>query len=309
MKTKRIILAILLVAGTTYTYAQDSISIQDLSKEVQVLRNKILTDSITDAQNLRYERIWKKSTPWIIAWGHTTFESKEAQPVPLNLSTNLAFSVSKRKTFYLHKKPIAGMMKFGLDLTFFDFNFAIHSKGHLSANGIMQSSMGNVTSGTYESAEDFFHDVDKKAITNNSVKDGNNTSLDRVLDNINIGRYQFSPGVLGIGPSFRIVPFYALGKPGLDKLKVTLYFHYQPSYTVLIDMKEENKHLYHGYIGQWRCGMNIAYDRLGIGVEHNWGGGRVKQVTIDEKDEGLDLPTDKVSAHISNFRLYIGFRL
>lgn len=51
----------------------------------------------------------------------TSLDRGNGQP---KLNSDFAFSIGRGKTYYLHKKPLLGMIKFGLDWTFFDIAVA-----------------------------------------------------------------------------------------------------------------------------------------------------------------------------------------
>ena len=56
------------------------------------------------------------------------FDSKETDF--LTLKSAYALTLNIGKTFYLHKKPVLKCLKFGIDWTFFDLNFADYSKSY-----------------------------------------------------------------------------------------------------------------------------------------------------------------------------------
>lgn len=66
----------------------------------------------------------KKSRPSYlnIGYGKQTFSSKET--AFLDLESDYAVSLTIGKSFYLHKKPILKMIKFGIDWSFIEGNFA-----------------------------------------------------------------------------------------------------------------------------------------------------------------------------------------
>lgn len=98
----------------------------------KALRNQVdsLNTSLVNLTNemnakLEYlahqEKIWKRSKYFYIAYGMTSLDRGNGQP---KLNSDFAFSIGRGKTYYLHKKPLLGMIKFGLDWTFFDIAVA-----------------------------------------------------------------------------------------------------------------------------------------------------------------------------------------
>jgi hypothetical protein len=70
---------------------------------------------------------------------------------------------------------------------------------------------------------------------------------------------QFEAG-MGLGPSLTINP--------VNKLKLSLYFHVTPSYSVIIQDSEA----YYHYATFFNVGLSVAYKVISIGVETRWAG-------------------------------------
>lgn len=303
---KLFVMTLLLTAGITNIKAQDdnvsSSEVAALRQELEDVRNKMHEDSLNNAQRWRDEKIWgKKSSPMMILYGSQSLQDENS---PLKLKSDLAFGFSKRRTYYLHSKPIAGMVKIGLDVTWFETYIARYAKGKGISLGNM---MGNITSGTYDNYDDYFNAADKAALNEEEV--GN---LSGLMNSIDVGKWQGNFSMLGIGPSVKVVPFYALNKSALDKLKVTAYFHYVPTYTVFLRTGDEDTSASGGYLGQMRYGLNLSFGRIGIGVEHQWGKGKLTNYDFDEDDENseneFDITTKKSTYKTSSTRFYIGIK-
>ena len=82
------------------------------------------------AREERMKKVWKRHARYFnIAYGLQTLENSET-----DMESDMAFSISMGRTFYLHKKPIAGLLKFGLDWSCFDINFAKYPDLETSEN-------------------------------------------------------------------------------------------------------------------------------------------------------------------------------
>ena len=69
----------------------------------------------------KQEKIWSRKKYFNIGYGMLSLNrGKEYE----TLESNFAVSISRGNTYYLHKKPISGMINFGLDWTFFDIAVA-----------------------------------------------------------------------------------------------------------------------------------------------------------------------------------------
>jgi hypothetical protein len=168
--------------------------------------------------------------------------------------------------------------------------------------------MGNVTSGTFDNYDDYFNAADNAAL--DASDEGR---ISGFLNTIDVGKWQYSLSALGVGPSVKVVPFYALNKKFHDKIKVTLYFHYVPTFTAFLRTGENDTSVSAGYVGQMRYGANLTFGRFGIGFEHQWGKGKLTNYDFDESGESesgaeFNITTDKSTYKTSASRFYIGFQ-
>ena len=299
----------LLTIGITDIKAQDenvsSNEMAALQQELEDVRKKTYKDSLNNAQRWRDEKIWgKNSSPWMILYGS---QSLQEEGSPLKLKSEVAFGFSKRRTYYLHSKPIAGMVKIGLDVTKLEIYIARYAKGKGKSMGNL---MGNVTNGTFDNYDDYFNAADNAALSEGTA--GNVTGL---LNSIDVGKWQMNASVLGLGPSVKVVPFYGLNKPALDKIKATAYFHFVPTYTLFIRTDDDNEFSTSGgLLLQWRLGLNLSFGRFGIGVEHQWGKGKLTNYGFEENDGADDsaskfnITTKKSTYKTSGTRFYLGIK-
>ena len=248
--------------------------------------------------------LWPKSSPTLISFGSQTLKD---EALDVKYKSDFSFSLSQRHTYDLHKEAIGGMVKIGIDLNWFDISVARYAKGKgLSLNSLAQSLMGIVTSGPYDSFEDYFDAADQSALAASDRED-----VSDILNRIDLGKYLISATIVGVGPSVRVAPFKSLGKAWLEKFKVGVYAHYLPTYSALIfTSEEEDPAVCGGYMSCWRYGGNITYGRVGIGIEHQWGKGKLKKFSSSSKDDGdgIDITSEKVSYLVSGTRFYVGIR-
>lgn len=108
------------VAGPTegYTVATDSLA-QPVADSVEVAPKAEAEMPSADYELLQ-QRIWKDRAKYF----NFVYGTQKLKSDYLSMSSDMAFALMSGKTYYLHKKPILGMIKFGLDWTFFDINFA-----------------------------------------------------------------------------------------------------------------------------------------------------------------------------------------
>lgn len=71
-------------------------------------------------QEERMKEVWKRRAKYRnISYGMQILKSNKT-----DMRSNVAFGFTMGRTYYLHKKPIAGIMKFGLDWSYTDINVA-----------------------------------------------------------------------------------------------------------------------------------------------------------------------------------------
>lgn len=89
-----------------------------------------LTDDTTgmglsgEEQEKRMNEVWKRKRAKYnnVFYGMQTLKSSHAD----DMKSDMAVGLTLGRTFYLHRKPIAGIMKFGLDWSYLDINFATY---------------------------------------------------------------------------------------------------------------------------------------------------------------------------------------
>ena len=74
---------------------------------------------------LKYTKVWSKTKGYInLAYANQSLSDVDSDA---SYDADWAAAISWGKTFYLHDKPLARMIKFGLDWTWFDLNAAQYS--------------------------------------------------------------------------------------------------------------------------------------------------------------------------------------
>ncbi|MCM1108990.1 MAG: hypothetical protein NC388_08055 [Clostridium sp.] len=257
--------------------------------------------------SVRMEKIWRKSRPFTISIGNQTLTDEEAG---VKYKSNIAVSISKMRTYYLHKKPIANMVKLGIDAVWMDMSYARYAKGK-GVKDAFSGTMGTVTEGTFNNMDDYFD------LAYGSAMDYENDEFSLNMERINLGKHSFTYN-MGVGLNVKVAPFYALNKPKLDNLKASVYFHWLPGFTGLIFTGDETEFSYGALMRHYSIGLNISYGRWGIGVEHRWGSADLKNWQMDDEEDDyyagegdsdfISTTSDKLKYKLSGTRFYIGFR-
>ncbi len=172
------------------------------------------------------------------------------------------------RTFFLHRKPIAGIVKIGLDAVWTDLTIVKL-------------------------------DADNGSRTDN----WNSLTSDNEDDNTyNIGMWTATYS-MGIGPSVTIAPF-AKCNGGIKYLKAKVYGHYKPSYTAQLISEDGDLDAKGAFCNMFEIGGKITYKLIGVGVEGNWGNGKFDTFMneIFTYSSGV-----KVKHKIANTRIYFSF--
>ncbi len=77
-----------------------------------------------NAQKVDHDSIWKRHKKWTTV----AYEIQNMKSGGKSIKSDYAFVLTSGNTFYLHKEPIAGLMKFGLDWRHIDVAFANYGK-------------------------------------------------------------------------------------------------------------------------------------------------------------------------------------
>ncbi len=100
---------------------QSVYSAGDNTQEEDSLRNVINT-LVSQAKEAENQAIWKDRAKYFnIGYVNQTLTDKTFGG---EIKSDFGVSLSNGKTYYLHKKPILGMIKFGLDWSWLDINYA-----------------------------------------------------------------------------------------------------------------------------------------------------------------------------------------
>ncbi len=216
---------------------------------------------------------FKRSKFFNIGYVNSTLTPEDEE----GLQGNYGFSLSLGNRYWLNKKPIAGILKIGIDAIWFDANYV------------------NLKTKSYD---DYDYDYDYDYGYDD----------DEIFDEINTGSHQIEIG-LGVGPSVTVAPFAQMSNQ-LKNLRASLYFHVVPSFSgVLMDNGDGDMKLNYGFVPFLKFGGCINWKALSIFAEGRWGSANYKMAsTADVEDPDTDeiISFDKWSMKTSSVRFGIG---
>ncbi len=216
---------------------------------------------------------WGRKNYFNVAWVDQTLKNEDNG---LQWKSDIGVSLVKGTTYYLHSKPLFGMLKFGIDWTQIDLNYA-------------------------KLIEDF-------EIPQIITPDSETGSIipDLSIPEFNFGKHQLEYS-MHIGPSITLNP--------VDHLKINGYFRYAPSFSGIIYDNEWGDTQFSGaFANFFVTGGAISYKLISLGAEYRWGTGKYNSFSIDTDDITDDtdisdiLGTSKSKFKTTSTRLYVSLR-
>ncbi len=193
--------------------------------------------------------------------------------------SELSVSLAKGTSYMFPGKPIAGMLKFGIDVTWFDLTYTKYKKHDSTSSG---GWLGSDTNGGFGYDEDYWKEYS------------------------NGGRMSLNLGLFGLGARASVAPFSTFNNE-LRFLRASMYFHVQPTISAYIVNDDGEAEGSYAYMGMFRFGGCIHYRRVAFGVEGYWGKSKFDVIDFDSYfDEDSD-SNRKVNRKFASTRLYIQF--
>lgn len=259
--------------------------------ETEALRQEVntLSQQVNDVNQADLDqKIWKDRAKYFnIGFVKQSLTSKDDD---IKYKSNMGVSMTWGKTWYLHKKPLFGMMKIGLDWSWMDFNYVKYSS-------VEEKSVYNDGFGGSNGWEDSWG-YDEPF--------GDSWDMEEEDFDLEFGCHQLEYG-MQIGPSITVNPIH--------HLKVSTYFRFQPSMSLML-LDDE---VYYGFVPFFNFGAAVSWKAISLGVEGRWGGTKYSGVSVDEGTDDYDYMEDEIDAsdfvdtftqrmRTKSFRVYLSFR-
>ena len=235
-----------------------------------------LEERVNDTQKQQhFDRVWQRSKYRNIAFVKQSLQEEGGTGEKWN--SDFAFALTMGRTYYLHRKPILNMIKFGIDCTFLDLNYANYGKiSNYALEGDGKPADPNPDY-PYEQKEEK-----------------------------NIGRHQFEYS-MHVGPSITVNPF--------DHLKLSAYFRYAPTFSgILIDDDFSCNYASFFVSGAAISYKLISFGiegRWGKAKYNNFSMNNFADENLDVEKPGLNDVVKKSKRQIktNSVRFYISFRI
>lgn len=282
--------------------AQDSTTVDSLQQVIEAQRqameerqtrlDAMEQAKIAQAESENLDKIWKQRKHFTISIGSQNLTNLDGNDeAAYKRKSTTAISMQMGKTFNLHKKPLANMVRIGLDWNYIEFHYAEYKK----SNGIESYSLSR---GPWDD-DDYDDDYDDML---GGVKD----------QFTNLGCYQIDGG-MAIGPSVQVTPFYTIGK-GLEYVKAFTYFHLIPSFSGLLFSENDDTKFGYTAVMNLSWGIGISWRSVAIGFETRWGSGKYDMSAFDDEgdadlmDMGSLFKSDKVKYKTTSSKLTLSLR-
>ncbi len=254
---------------------QNSSEQDDLRSELNQVHAELNAIKEKDKQ----KSMWSRQKTFKIGFLNNTWTPEAANGTDLGeFKPNYGFSLGLTKTYMLHPKPIAGFLKFGLEVSWFDLAYTNYK--------------ANPDWSRYFSSDNPFGGLDIPETPDFEVP--------------NFGSHQID-AAMGIGLSANFAPFFWNESGNLRAIRAKLYGNFLPSFSAVIISEEDDTRWNTAFVPFYTIGCQIQWKALAFFVEGRWGSANYKLGGLDfDDDSNEDSYFDKVSCKNSGVRLGIG---
>lgn len=263
---KKLLLCMLTaVAAISPAMAQDTIPANEVTRQsmsdVDSLRQEVAMlkgENEQRKQDDKLKSIWRRTKFFNIAYTNSTLKLEDA----VDKKGKFGVGISMGNTYFLHRRPLAGMVKFGLDAVWMDINYVNYEKGDFKLD------LSGITGGDYDDYDDF-----------NDYDEGDDEFMSGSL-----GWHKLDIGI-GVGPSVHVAPFSSFSN-GLEHLRAQLYFHFTPSMSILLTSDDDETKAHYGFSPVFNFGGVISYKMIAVGLEGRWCSAKYSKLDFDDEEEG-----------------------
>ena len=242
--------------------------------------NARLTEQEEISHQMQLEQKWQGI--WKSGKYTSIFYAPSASCTELGYKSKSAwtFGLNKGTSYFFPSRPIAGMLKVGFDVRWFDLSVTRYKKNNYEYVGAEAYDWDDDYEDEWE--DDFLPDI---------------------------GRYDIHIGAFGIGPVVSVAPFSSFDNEARF-IRATLYFHYQPTFGLHLLSEDGDMETSTAYCNMMDFGGKIQYRRFAIGVEGKWGTGKYSNLVSSDDfydDYESDSSSGKLKRKFSSTRLFISF--
>lgn len=252
-------------------------------ESLQYLSDSLMALQENKKKEKKQKELWDRAAWFNISYSPQKINSDLYRS---ELKADYAVGITSGRSFYLHKKPLANMIRFALNWSYLDLNIAQYSASYsdrIDEDG--DSGLGDVVENPYYSAS--YPVTPKYDSTGDEYEDWDDSESKS-------SQYKMEVG-MQIGPAIIVNP--------IDHLMIQAYFHYSPTFSVLLD---EDLAYYGTYASFFNAGVSVSYKAIGLGVEGRWGTSTFSQEVYSEADD--DYVFQDMKWKTKGMRVYLSFR-
>lgn len=278
--TLAVVLALAVSAPLSMAQERDAAT----QEEIDSLRQSLeLANQELNRRNLdaKYKQIWNKGKYTMLGYALQDMGT-DYNPV---MKSKYSFFIAKGTTYYFPKRPIAGMVKIGLDMRWTDISVARFENQNIASDNWDMLGSGSNEDGYDEDESDL---------------------LERFS---NLGRWNMQISALGVGVNVGIAPL-SMFDNAAKYLRASVYFHYLPTFGAILVSEDGKTEASFAYCNMFDFGGKLTYRAFSVGVEGRWGSGKFKplELDIDEDGEGIGFDSDtKIKRNFASTRFYVAF--
>ncbi len=264
----------------------DTMALNAQTDSVQILLGELaqIKQDLKAQEREKYiDAVWKRRN--FLSIGYAIPNIKRVDGLAMAWKTDYSLSFQWGKTFYFHRKPIGGMVKFGLDCGWMRLNYT-----KLRLNEFNNSSISSPSNA--DGFDEFEHE------TSNYLK----------MIGLDLGMHKLEYEMY-VGPSININPW--------KHLIISVYGHVGVCGGAIM----ENDNISLGYGFPISAGVSVSYKAISLGVEGLWSTIKYSQMSFDEEsdesemsdsEEEFDLlsmfNTEEFKLKEKGVRIYITFK-
>lgn len=231
--------------------------------------NQNHTDSIQpEEHDVRTYEMWKHKKYFRVGYVNQSVTSASGS----DMQSRFGIDLLKGRSFFLHKKPIAGLMKFAID-------FGVYLNYTMYRDDVATTESGG--SDGYQEGEQ----------AGETTEDGGSDGMMGFFSK-NYPPQSFDFGLM-LGPSLTINP--------VADLRIAAYWHVMPAGSMFL----KNSNMGAGFIPYMNYGLELTYRWIGLGVERKYGNGNLWSINNMIENGGESTP---IKYRTAGYSLYLAFR-
>lgn len=293
MNAKKLILCAMVAGMASFAAKAQNLQEKQLS-ELDSLRQEVAelnAERAAEKEAATQKRLWGYGRYKRISYVNQSMTRASYNGLPsVTWKPKSGFGLQIGNTYNLPHKPIGGILKFGIDATWFDVTYSKYKSAEFKQNA--STDLGTDSNGipNFNFPEDY-------------------PENEFMLGDLGVHQLAIS---MGIGVSANVAPFAFSSKKNLQYLKFQVYGHFLMGGSAILydDPDSGDTEINFAPLPQGACGLSANWRQFGLGIEGRWGSAKYSNLVsesdlYEDEEEGVKRP--KVSFKNAAFRVYLNF--